>query len=348
MVMIGNGKVQPFYNIKDKGGQYSKKEFYMNNGESMPRQTWKFSVESVSTKEHKNGRDSYTVRNDDAFTIDRHINNTDGPKMPQENNAVDSSLKNRWKSGNILIILLPLGSGLLPAAFLIGAYFHADNFDLLRLKNNTDVPYISDVGNYTPHSSVFTFGLSMSALFGMWLITVRYLQVKCLYHNTGSKANFCSLIAGYLGILGELIVGSFQLSSHFTLHYLGAFLHFVAIMIFMGLQTFITHRNINNEGKRKYAVALVIVRGLLSSGLLMCLVVFGVFLLPSLSKYNRKGYSVAQGAEWAMLVSVVLFMLTFLYEFIDLTCTVVVADFKTINANPTPERYVAANRQATD
>ena len=133
--------------------------------------------------------------------------------------------------------------------FLLSAHFHADEYNLMQLKHDNDVPYISDIGNYKPHSSVFTFGLNLSAMFGLLLILVRYMQVKRVYRNIGSKANLFGLICGLFGILGQLILGSFQLSSHFTMHYLGAFVHFVSIMIFMFIQTFITHRNIPKKDK---------------------------------------------------------------------------------------------------
>lgn len=253
----------------------------------------------------------------DAYDLGKHecANKANGPK--------ESSLKWRWKSGNLLIISLPLGAGIVPVTFMIGAYFHAKDSDMLKLKNNTDVPYISDIGNYKPHSSVFTFGLMMSAMFAMWLIIVRFLQVKVLYNNTKSKANLCSFFVGMLSILGEIMVGSFQLSSQLVMHNVGAFAHFVSFMIFMCIQTFITHRNIDNTGKRNYDIYLVILRGLLSGGVFLCLVIFGIFFaVPSLFAYNRTGYSVAQSAEWAMLSCTVTFLLTFVYDFKDLTCSV--------------------------
>ena len=231
-------------------------------------------------------------------------------------------------NGNILILMSPLGASVMPTVFLLSAYFHADEYDLMQLKNDTDVPYISDIGNYKPHSSVFTFGLNLSAMFGLLLILVRYMQVKRVYRNIGSKANLFGLICGLFGILGQLIVGSFQLSSHFTMHYLGAFMHFVSIMIFMFIQTFITHRNIpkkdkytdskgNNNSKlsKRGMTLLAYCRWLLSILLFASVVVFGIFLDDSLSVYNRRGYSVAQSAEWVMLGCVIVYMLTFLYDF---------------------------------
>ena len=309
--MVRDHKVPLRYAVKEGERQFSNGDIHLNHCQRMPRNSWKATV--VPSHNNRMATRSYEMKNKDTV---------DGLRPPQECDAA-SPLRKRWKEGNILIVMLPIGASLLPSLFIFGAYIHANTSDSMRLNNRTNVPYVSDIGNHKPHSSVFTLGLSLGAMFGFWLILVRHIQVDILYDNRRSKANMASSFAGLIGILGELVVGSFQLSSHSILHYLGAFVHFVSIMVFMFLQTFITHRNIENVGTRKNAVALIIVRGLLSSGLLMSIVVFGVFvLLPSLSEYNRTGYSIAQIAEWVMFGSVVLFMLTFLYDFRNLTCSV--------------------------
>ena len=217
---------------------------------------------------------------------------------------------------------VPLGASILPVLFLLGAFLHADKYDLLRLKNNTDVPYVSDIGNYKPYSSVFTLGLNFNAMFGFWLILVRHIQVDKIFENTGSKANRSASFFGFLGIMGELTVGSFQLSSHLVMHYLGAFVFFASIMIYMCIQTFITCRNRLKVVYKEYSAILIAVRVILSALLLISLVIFGTFLHPSLSAYNRKGYSVAQSAEWVMLACVIIFMMTFLYDFNNLAVSI--------------------------
>ena len=278
-----------------------------------------------------------------------------GPSSPQD------TRKKRWWHGKIPAKVLPLGASLLPTGFILGAYFHADSYGLLQLKNNTEVPFVSDIGNHKPHSSVFTLGLSVSAVFGLFLILVRHEQVNKLYNSERSKAdlfkvslfkvilfqvtmlhvNMVSSVIGLLGILGELIVAAFQLSSHFTMHYLGAMMYFIPTAIFMCLQTFVTYKTMQmNDGKenlpqqRKKCISqqietkMLIVRTVLSGVLIVCMIIFSVFLLPSLSAYNRTGYSVAQLAEWFMLISIILFMLTFLFDFKGLTCSIHVEDLK--------------------
>ena len=291
-----------------------------------------------------------------CFKMGDKAQNAGGPSSPQD------TRKKRWRHGNIRAIILPLGASLLPTGFLLGAYFHADSYDLLQLKNNTDVPFVSDIGNHRPHSSVFTFGLSIGAMFGLWLILVRHDQVNKLYKNERSKAdlfevslfkviqfkvtmfhvNMVSSGIGLLGILGELIVAAFQLSSHFTMHYIGAMMHFIPTMFFMFLQTFITYKamlmnerkesNMLNQSKKCISwmndTTMLVARAVLSGLLFVFMIIFTIFLLPSLSAYNRTGYSIAQSAEWVMLATIIAYMLTFLYDFEGLTCSVHVENLK--------------------
>ncbi|XP_065052494.1 DNA damage-regulated autophagy modulator protein 1-like [Rhopilema esculentum] len=297
-------------------------KFFFTNQYTMPKQTWNVNMD-LKQPDNNRGHERYVVGNQLA------VIHNEAENRPRHESALkldgivfESGFKRRWKSGNVLIIMLPIGASVLPALFLLAAFFHAD--DGLILRNNTDVPYISDIGNHKPYSSVFTFGLSVSALFGLWLIIVRYIQVEILYRYTGSKLNFFCFIIGLLSIFGELLVASFQLSSQETVHYLGAFLQFASTFLYMIIQTWISHKHLPSEPRKKQACMVVIIRAMLSVGVFISLLMFGVFLVPSLSHYNRSGYSVAPVAEWTLLVFVILFMLTFLYDFRNLTCRVVV------------------------
>ena len=306
---MGNGnsrKVQPHYEVTiTEKRYYCDESVYDNKYKDIAQRNW-FQTPTLADSSNKMGKNMCELD--------------------------ERSPKRRWFNGNIFIILLPLGASVLPIVFLLGAYAHAHQFDLMKLKNNTDVPYISDIGDKKPHSSVFTLGLSFGAMFGFLLIFVRHMHVDKTVGDKCRKANRSATFFGLVGILGELTVAAFQLSSHHIMHYLGAFVLFAFTMIYMFIQTCITHRIIENKKQGK---ALVIFRVILCVVLLMSLVTFGIFLHPSLSTYNRIGYSVAQIAEWAMLGCVVIFMLSFLYDFKDLKCFVnvdVLEDTKSCNA----------------
>ena len=309
---------------------------YEQQGNEMVRQSWKVDVSSVKRKEPRN-QASYIVTNHDAIQsedkedngptqvpVNIYAENNEGRQGDEKVDGEVSEFVRRWRNGNILIIMLPIFAGVMPAIFMLGAFLHADDNNSLKLKNNTKVPYISDIGNHKPHSSVFTFGLCLSAVFGLGLIIVRYFQVEFLYAKCGSKSNYCSLIFGIIAIIGEIMVASFQLSSQKVVHYFAAFLHFFFIMCYMCMQTWVTHRNLPYEQEKKKTKIVIILRAFLSLAVLVSIVLFGVFLLPSLEHYNRNSNAVAQGAEWAMLSFVILFLLTFLYDFRSLTCRVIV------------------------
>lgn len=172
------------------------------------------------------------------------------------------------------------------------------------------LPFISDMGDSPPESSVFTLGLSISCFFTLMVIIVRYNQVKCIYYN-GWKANDTSIYFGVIFVLGKLIIASFQLSSNKLVHYLGAALYFIGTTVYVALQVYITHKNI-----KKTSRAVLYIRAVTFVGMFFSAILFAVFFgVPSLKVYNRYGANVAQGAEWSFAVLKMAFMLTFLYDF---------------------------------
>ncbi len=225
--------------------------------------------------------------------------------------------KRRWKSGNIVVLALPLGAAILPIIFIISAFIHADRTNSLVLLNNTDTPYVSDIGNFKPYSSLFTFGLFLNAIFFISIVIVRYFHVKS--KHICKRANFASLTCGIICTLGELLTSCFQISSHYHMHFLGAFLYFVFIAIFYGFQTFITYHEIQASGTKRFPVKVIFAMRLLLTFIIgIILVLFGTFLHPDLSGFNRVGSSIAQVMEWMLVSLINVFLLTFLFEFKDI------------------------------
>ena len=172
------------------------------------------------------------------------------------------------------------------------------------------LPFISDMGDSSPQSSVFTLGLSISCYFTLVVIIIRYNQVRCIYYN-GWKPNAISVYFGVTFLLGKLIIASFQLSSNQLVHYFGAGLYFVGTTGYVAIQVYITYTNITRTSRIVFYIRLLTCVGMSSSAILFA-VFFGI---PSLKVYNRYGANVAQGAEWTFAVLKMVFMLTFLYDF---------------------------------
>ena len=175
------------------------------------------------------------------------------------------------------------------------------------------LPYISDTGDLKPQSSVFTLFMGLSCFFTFAIILVRYYQVKYFksYRVKCYKANEASFYSGTIFVFGKLIVASFQLSSNIVIHFLGAGMYFLGASIFAVLQLYITYHNQYKES----CLYLMYIRGVCCTGMIISMVVVGIFVIPALSIHNRDGENVAQGAEWTIAIFKSIFMLTFLHDF---------------------------------
>lgn len=172
------------------------------------------------------------------------------------------------------------------------------------------MPFISDMGDSPPQSSVFTLGLTISCYFTLLVVIIRYNQVKCIYYN-GWKPNDVAIYFGVTFILGKLIIASFQLSSNKQVHYIGAGLYFIGTTGYVMLQVYITRENITRTW-----VAIYYTRCVCAVGMVISAILFAVFFgVPSLKIYNRYGANVAQAAEWTFAVLKMTFMLSFLHDF---------------------------------
>ncbi len=218
--------------------------------------------------------------------------------------------------GNKLLLLLPIGAFLTPALFVVAAYLYAEYRGTLVLPKSRKVPFISDIGDSTPQNSIFVFGLVLSSYFTLAVVIVRFFQTKYFIPKIGSCINSLGLILGILIVLGKLSVASFQLSEHFVCHFVGAGIYVACSVSYVILQfaVFLKDETLAETHRR----VLAFMRGFLLIGIISGMVVFGVFLLPSLVKYNQRNYSVAQSGEWCFAACKLLFMLTFVVEFRNL------------------------------
>ena len=215
--------------------------------------------------------------------------------------------------GNIIIITLPIFLVVIPTVLSAVAYIMARHRDTLKLPKSRDVPYISDIGDSQPQSSLFTLGLSLSSFCTFAVISLRYFQVKTHFEDVKPWVNRFGLLAGMLITIGKIMVASFQLTCLQVPHYAGAFVYSLSAVFYTVIQTYISHKDSNMRGKRR--VLFLIFRGLLSAGTILGFLVFGIFLLPWLVKFNRPGYSMAQAGEWCFAACKMLFMLTFVVDF---------------------------------
>ena len=242
-------------------------------------------------------------------TTPHSLSHQDPVRRENENSRSQPYINHSFS--NKLLLCFPGGALVIPAFFILLAYSIADLQNTLELPPNSNVPYISDVGNGTPQSSIFTFGLNLSAFFTLAIILTRYYQVKNLFVRNDRRTNAAGLAVGLLFVLGTLIVSSFQVRSVTVVHFIGAGLYVVFATIYAGIQSFISYKN-----RQVYQRGVVVlIRIVLTFGMVAGGFLFLIFLIPSLHKYNRINYSVAQGSEWCWAACKVLFMLSFVEDF---------------------------------
>ena len=204
-----------------------------------------------------------------------------------------------------VLMLLPIATEMSTAIFTVISYVIA--IRLGKIAHPPFVPFISDIGDFKPQSSVFSFGLSISALLSLTVTTVRYFQIKNLYTRC-QKTNDVAFAVGILITVGKYIVASFELSSQIVVHFIGAATFFGGFVVYAFLQSYITYQIF---GKTK----IFVVRSVTSCGMLICGILFTVFLLPSLRVYNEHSWNVSNGAEWGYAALKMIYMITFVPDF---------------------------------
>ena len=217
--------------------------------------------------------------------------------------------------GNKLLVALPILHVTMSIIFVTCSYIYAyEKHGNSFMENGHNVPFISDLGNDKPQSSLFTFGMVVTALLSLFIVATRYFQVKHFFVKYDGKLNTASFIFGAVFVLGKIIASCFQMSTQRETHFVGAGLYVILASVYASIQTFITYKNRQLFGKQRSAI-IAISRALLSLGMIIGTVIFLVFLLPDLVKHNKSGESVSQGAEWFFAVCKMFFMLTFVVDF---------------------------------
>lgn len=233
------------------------------------------------------------------------------------------TVSSRW-----FVFSLPVISSMLSFVACLMAYIIGVNNG--TLKSLPFVPFISDTGNFKPSSSIFTLFLILSSFASLSIVLIRFYQVAASKHNSLVTANKIALSFGVIFVLGKVIVSSFQLSSSMLIHYLAAGIYFLGATIYALLQTYISGKILGKvtktrfieDGRWRRECITYVFRIICCCGLICNLLLFGIFAtVPSLSIHNRDGANVAQGAEWALAVFKIFFLLTFLNDFWNIEYT---------------------------
>nr|XP_015215062.1 PREDICTED: transmembrane protein 150B isoform X1 [Lepisosteus oculatus] len=170
-----------------------------------------------------------------------------------------------------------------------------------------EFPYISTCGTYNPQSCIFAQVLNLGSLMVVWIVLIRYQQIKD--YGQSSRVNVAGLVLGFGCALGCSFVGNFQQSVLMGAHLFGAFLAFFVGLAYFWVQAYLTYTVAPRHGGRWIGPARV---GLCSA----CTV-----LIVSMSVLHKQQYrSAAAGCEWAAAMTFFLLFALFAVEFRHVDC----------------------------
>ena len=216
--------------------------------------------------------------------------------------------------GNKILIAIPILHIVLSLLFVIGSYLYArDISGTSFMEQGHNVPFISELGNKQPQSSLFTFGLVLTSFTSLGIVATRFFQVKHFFVKYDGRLNVAALVVGMVFILGKIMTACFQQTSQRAVHFTAAAVYVLLASVYAVIQTFISYKNRTLYCRRENLVLLL--RVFCTLGMILGTILFLVFLLPDLRKYNKSGKSVSQGGEWFLVVCKMLFMLSFVSDF---------------------------------
>eukprot|EP00794_Sanderia_malayensis_P017792 gene17792-19569_t len=275
------------------------------------------------------------------------------PAEPARFSNNNKPLTANINNNSTIILALPLAAAFLPAVFIVPSAVFGVQTNTLNLPQNKSIPYVSDIGNsLSPYDAMFITGLDLGAIFFLGLVMVRYIEIEkaryrkleelrsknsrawCIYNESASHCdtesqktsqlksakNYCyalnrsALFTGIVSAVGEVLTGSFSISYHYTMHFLGAFFYFVFMTVYLVIQTVITRKEMNRREIESCTMkGIFSARVFLSAIIMLGILMFGVFL--NMSEFNRTGLSVAQSIEWMLVICVHIFLATFIFDF---------------------------------
>nr|XP_040047610.1 modulator of macroautophagy TMEM150B isoform X2 [Gasterosteus aculeatus aculeatus] len=99
-------------------------------------------------------------------------------------------------------------------------------------------PSISHCGAYAPQRCFLSQICSTCSVLALWIVVLRFKQVSG--RGIRRNANIASFVLGLISCVGLSIVGSFQVTTFYSVHLLGAFLAFFLGLAYFWIQLFLT------------------------------------------------------------------------------------------------------------
>ncbi|XP_074633412.1 DNA damage-regulated autophagy modulator protein 1-like [Acropora palmata] len=207
------------------------------------------------------------------------------------------------------------------------------------------LPAISETGVLYPEKYVFRELTNLSAFLFISNAFVRFMQYKLVAeqcregHAKLCRLNTVAFLVAILAGLGMTLVANFEIEKHWSIHDIGAMTAFFSGLTFCWLQCAMSYKLRDHGVINSSAVCHS--RTMLALTITFCVLVFGVFQAKASVDWGRyrpryhflaklkwspkdPGYVyhvVSNTAEWCMCGGMVLFMLTFTYEFQQIVIT---------------------------
>ncbi|KAM9409707.1 DNA damage-regulated autophagy modulator protein 2b isoform 1-T1 [Pholidichthys leucotaenia] len=196
------------------------------------------------------------------------------------------------------------------------------------------VPYISDTGTEAPERCLFGIMLDVSAFSSIATVYVRYKQVDALSAADEirlRRLNCVGLWLGWVSSFGMCVVGSFQKTTLFAMHLVGAIMTFGFGALYIMVQTLVSFLMQPHVHSRTiYLVRLTIgvwtmisVVIMFVSSVIMYTSLIGVDVARKLHwTPGETGYAahiVSTVSEWSLAFSFISFFLTYIRDFQKIT-----------------------------
>lgn len=199
--------------------------------------------------------------------------------------------------------LLPISASF----FLLIAMLSSYLLDVLYKDSGVYAPYPSQLALEQPEQGVFTVCIALSGSFTFSVVLIRFLQVNAFYPMVCFKSNIISFVFGMTMLIGLYLVPSFAQDKHPYVHYVGAAIYFLSMLVFMVTQTRITAKHPYNHTKCLGRFRIVL-------SVLACSCPI-VYLCARCLVPDGNRYYIAQGSECFIYLLFLIFLSTFAWDF---------------------------------
>ncbi|XP_017571845.1 DNA damage-regulated autophagy modulator protein 1 [Pygocentrus nattereri] len=205
------------------------------------------------------------------------------------------------------------------------------NYIIALYKGHVDVvfPYISDTGAIPPESCIFGLMSTITAFAGFATMFARYKFLERQNEITGGVSpalNKAALFFAVTSCLGMCVVATFQETTEGTVHDIGAFIFFLSGVVYIILQTIISHKA-HPYGASKRVCYIRTIFAIVAFVAAFPTIIFAFLVKVTKLHWNPedenyKFHLASAVSEWIVSFTFVFFFFTYIQEFKQFTLKV--------------------------